>query len=491
MLFRSDLTQNELMKALLFLAILILTDTFVDRVNGQGSDPVYGDGMKIKLDSSGRKYIQFITYATFWGRYTQANPGTSLNGIPTNHWTDFSLRQFRLITYSQLSSRYLILADIGMDNQSFSSGGSAGGGITGNGGAVFNGTLGKKPGLYIHDLWNEYAIISDQDAIKGKKRKASLYIGTGLHYWIGLSRMTTSSSSSYLALDVPLFNWPLTDFSDQFARQLGIYVKGNIGPLAYRWSVNKPFTVISSSMKYPDNSPDSAYAVDNNAVGNLSTSGYAAWQILSDENHLLPYTVGTYVGTKKVFNLGVGYYFARNATASQVTNSSASELSRHNIALWSVDSFADIPFGGSKNWAITSYTVFYHYNFGPGYLRNESIMNANVSNNINFTGSVSQAGFGNLAPVTGTGTTLFSQIGLLLPKTWSPKTRLQPFAEVSLQRFQRYQDAEFVSWSTGGNIFLDGHHARITFKYQTRPVVETNRQHSLKGTFIIATQVNL
>ena len=167
------------------LFILFITG---NEVKAQGGSPSYTDGMTMRLDSTGKKYIRFMTWATVWARYSQANPGTAINGLDRNGWTDISLRQFRLVTYSQLSPRYLILADIGIDNQTFSSGGAPGGGNTGNGG---NGTLGKKPGLYVHDLWNEYTIIPDNK----NKSPFSLYIGTGLHYWMGVSRMTTDRKS--------------------------------------------------------------------------------------------------------------------------------------------------------------------------------------------------------------------------------------------------------------------------------------------------------
>jgi hypothetical protein len=105
---------------------------------------------------------------------------------------------------------------------------------------------------------------------------------------------------------------------------------------------------------------------------------------------------------------------------------------------------------------------------------------------------VSQAGLGNLAPLIGTGWSWFTQAGLLLPKSLTKSgTRLQPFGEFSLQEFQRYGSAKFTYWSAGGNIYLDGHHARISFKYQTRPIVENNEQAFSKGTFIVATQVSL
>jgi hypothetical protein len=460
---------------------------------GQGGSSDYKDGMTIKLDSTGKKYIRFSTWATFWARQTATNPGTAVNGVKKSYLTDFGLRQFRLLTYSQLSSRYLILADIGIDNQTFSSGGAAGGGNSGNGGATYAGTLGKKPGLYLHDLWNEYTVFPDKDPVTNKKRPASLYIGTGLHYWMGLSRMTTSSSANYLALDVPLYNWPLVDLSDQFARQIGIYFKGDIGPLSYRWSVNKPFTVLSNAIAYPAGSPEINYAVDNNATGKMSTTGYAAWQFLDHENDLLPYTVGTYVGTMRVFNIGAGYYSAGDATVTQANNTTTSPLIRHAITLWAVDAFVDLPLGDrQKNWAFTGYSVFYHYDFGPNYLRFGSIMNENVSEATNYSGMVSEAGFGNLAPLIGTGNPWFTQAGLLLPKTlFNGSTRLQPFGEFSLQTFERYGDSKFTYWSAGGNVYLDGHHARISFKYQTRPIVIADQQQSSKGTFIIATQVNL
>lgn len=481
------------MKPLKFILFLLCCFAAEKMVFAQGGSPDYKDGMTIKLDSTGKKYIRFMTWATFWARQTSANPGTAINGVPKKSWSDLSLRQFRFVTYSQLSSRYLILADIGIDNQAFSTGGSAGGGNTGNGGQTFGGTLGKKPELYVHDLWNEYAIIPDRDAATGKTNKVSVYVGTGLHYWNGISRMTSAGSANYLAVDVPLYNWPLVDLSDQFARQLGIYFKGNLGPLSYRWAVNKPFTVLSSPATFPTGSRDSSFAVDNNATGKIATTAYAAWQFFDKENNMLPYFTGTYVGTKKVLNIGAGYYNSAEGTVTQSKNSNTSQLIRHSITLWAIDAFADLPFGSKdKNWAFTGYSVFYHYDFGPNYLRYGSIMNENVNEDPAYTGNASQAGFGNSAPIIGTGTSWFTQVGLLLPKNlFNSKTRFQPFGEYSMQKFERFGNARFTYWSAGGNIYLDGHHARISLKYQTRPIVIGDKQESSKGSFIVATQIYL
>jgi len=131
-----------------YILVLIFLFLVINTSYGQGGSPEYKDGMNIKLDSSGEKYIHFLTYATFWARETQLNPGTAVNGLPQKDLTDFGLRQFRLLIYAQLSPRYLILSDIGIDNQTFSQGGVPGGGNTGNGTQTYNGTLGKKPALY-------------------------------------------------------------------------------------------------------------------------------------------------------------------------------------------------------------------------------------------------------------------------------------------------------------------------------------------------------
>ena len=66
----------------------------------------------------------------------------------------------------------------------------------------------------MHDAWTEYAIIPSK-----------LHIGTGLHYWNGVSRMASASTLNFMTLDAPIHNWFNIEATDQFARQLGIYAK--------------------------------------------------------------------------------------------------------------------------------------------------------------------------------------------------------------------------------------------------------------------------
>lgn len=79
--------------------------------------------------------------------------------------------------YAQISPRYLIVTHFGINNQTFGTGGGSGTLDTGPYGS------GKKPQLFFHDAWNEYAIVPSIDLETGEANKNNIYIGGGLHYW--------------------------------------------------------------------------------------------------------------------------------------------------------------------------------------------------------------------------------------------------------------------------------------------------------------------
>src|SRR5690606_3323559 len=155
----------------------------------------------------------------------------------------------------------------------------------------------KKPQMFFHDAWNEYAVI-----MPGEAGNFSLSLGAGLHYYMGLSRMTMASTLNFLTVDSPIFSWPLIDNSDQFGRQLGFFAKGKYGKLEYRLSLNKPFATDLTPANVTDLS--NAVTVDNNGNPKFSKAGYFEYQFLGEEANILPYKVGSYLGTKKVFNVG-------------------------------------------------------------------------------------------------------------------------------------------------------------------------------------------
>lgn len=440
----------------------------------QGS-PDYGGGLKFNLNTEGSKYMRFIAWNQIWARSSELNPGTMIGEQGATKQEDIGLRRLRILAYAQISPRYMIVTHIGINNQTFINGGAAGSQNTGGYGA------GKKPGLFFHDAWNEYAVVLPKE-----NKPFSLSVGAGLHYYMGLSRMTMSSTLNYMTIDAPIFNWPLIENSDQFARQMGIFVKGKYNRLEYRMSINKPFATNVTPVNVTD--PNVAVAVDNNNNARWSKAGYFEYQFFDKESNLLPFKVGTYLGTKKMFNIGAGFYTAPSGTKTSVNGITE----RHDINLFSGDVFLDLPVGDkAKKAAITAYSVLYDYDFGPNYLRNIGIMNEGVADNT-YTGTRALAGPGNLQPMVGSGTIWYTQAGYLIPnKDEKPKVRVQPFAAYTYKDFDALKKAS-SQFDIGTNFFLDGHHAKITAQYSTRPVyTAVDKIDSYKGEILVQLQIYL
>ena len=459
------------MKKIFFLVAVLLLSL---KGFSQGSTD-YGAGLKFNLNEDGSKFMRVIAWNQIWFRSAQMNPGTMIGGEPASTATDIGNRRLRFLAYAQVSKRYMILTHFGINNQTFINGGAAGSSGTGGYGA------GKKPGLFFHDAWNEYAVVLPE-----KDKKFSFTLGAGLHYYMGLSRLTMASTLNFLTIDAPIFNWPLIENSDQFARQVGLFAKGKYGKLEYRMSYNKPYAtnLVPTNVTVADN----AVAVDNSGNTKWSKAGYFEYQFLEQEANVLPFKVGSYLGTKKVFNIGAGFYTAPDATKTSVNNT----INKHDIKLFSADVFLDMPIGKKENkMAVTAYSVLYDYDFGPNYLRNVGIMNIG-SVDPNFTGSRAIAGAGNAQPTMGSGNIWYTQAGVLLPcKDAKPKIRIQPFGAVTYKKFDALEQSS-TQFDVGSNFFIDGHHAKITAQYSTRPVYTslTNRSGSL-GDFIVQFQIYL
>ncbi len=455
--------------------LYLITAMLLLSANGfsQGS-PDYGGGMKFNLNEDGTKYLRVIGWNQLWFRSTEMNPGTSVNGERATTSEDFGNRRLRMLFIAQVSKRYMLVTHFGINNQTFTNGGAAGTAGTGGYGQ------GKKPGLFFHDAWNEYALVLPQ-----AEKKFSLSMGGGLHYYMGLSRSTMASTLNFLEADAPIFNWPLIENSDQFARQMGFFAKGKYGKFEYRVSYNKPYATNVVAVDAASN--DLATAVDSNGNTKWSKAGYFEYQFFDIESNVLPYKVGTYLGTKKVFNIGVGFYSAPKGTRTSV----AETIEKHDINLFAGDVFLDMPIGKKENkMAITAYSVFYSYDFGPNYLRNVGIMNVGTVD-ATFTGQKALAGAGNLQPMIGTGNIWFTEAGLLLPNAnEKPKVRIQPYASYTYKNFDALEKAS-GQYNVGANFLIDGHHAKITTQYSTRPVYVTPSDSSLMGDFLIQLQIYL
>ncbi|MBL1219441.1 porin [Chryseobacterium sp. L7] len=466
--------------------LLIFSVTAMQCVYGQDSISIKKDTVKvsseknpldigelrINLNDKGDKWLKFGISSQIWLRSIDNNPGTAVNGVPQNQTYDAGIRRMRLIIQSQVTPFYSVFLQMGINNQSFNSGGGTG---TGNNGA------GKKSPFFFHDAYNELAIIPRNDFQTGKPNKNNLYLGAGLHSWNGVSRLTNASTTKMLAGDIPVFNFPTIEMADQFARQLGIFVHGELDRINYRFSVNKPF---ATSLKPAVGGP----AVDNNQSGKLSYSGYAFYQFFNKETTVTSFLPGNNLAAKKVLNLGAGFYTNKDATQSQPTENN---FESHDVSIFGADVYTELPLGNkNKEMGLTLYSVFYRYNYGPDYLRISGLLNPGTSDPL-FTGQRALEGAGNNRVLMGTGNIWFSQMGFVLPK-FSKILKVQPFFNYALKDMKALnQNGSY--YDIGANLYLYGQNARIVAQYSSRPLYDTASQKVFdrKGEFLLSFQIVL
>lgn len=414
--------------------------------------------LTLKLNDSGSKYVRFIMWHQFWATATQNNPDTKdvqgnlVDGSDgsTKAWsTDLALRRSRFLAYAQISPRCLILTHWGINNQSFINGATA---PSGPNPTTAPGNQGKKPQIFIHDAWTEYQLVKDK-----------LYVGAGLHYFNGVSRLSSQSTLNFMTMDAPIFNWQNIELTDQFARQFGFYAKGQLGRLDYRFALNKPFTSGSTAAAVLKN------GVAVNVVNeNWATAGYVNWMFWDKESNKLPFFVGSHLGTKKVFNIGAGFYDHKGA--SLYKNAEGTDSLYQNQVAFGVDAFLDMPLNKTKGTALHALLTYYNFNYGTNYIRNIGILNEHPS----LATANSWAGTGNAQPTIGTGSIIYLQAGYLLPRLKNG-TAFMPYVTVTHKDFDRLAD-QSTQYGIGLNYFVTGHNAKLTLEYATRPV------YKLEGT---------
>jgi len=428
----------------------------------------YGGGMKINISPDGSKYLRFIGWSQAWAQYSENNSNTTRNGVATSDQLAFSLRRTRLITLAQLNPRFLLLLDLGIESQSAVSGGAPNE-PTGPG---------KKSLFYVHEAVAEYRV------------NKYLSVGGGMNFQVGISRMTAASTANMLAYDIPVVNFPTVDQTDQFGFFMGFYGKGRIGNFDYRVAVDDAFL---------NNTASTPAALRTNAAqinprnANKIYQGYFSYSFLEKEANLLPFTTGSYLGTKRVFNIGAGFHYNANGTYSRDNAFPYSDVKpqpagttptpagfdpfsttrTHDIRLFGADVFYDAPIDTTTNTALTFYGVYYNYDFGPNYVRNAGIINPGTGV---IPGSGTEIGLrGNAFPLIGTGHSYYAQTGLLLPKKLlGPKARLQPYVAYLRNSFEGLVEANgdrksVNVYDAGLNLLLDGHNAKITLNYRARP----------------------
>jgi hypothetical protein len=391
--------------------------------------------LKIFLNDAQTHYIRGTGLGQVWVRYTDFNPGSTVFGTPKENGFDVGLRRVRYQAFGQLTDKVFIYTQFGINS--------------------FGSLSGRKPGLFLHDVTGEYAVIPSK-----------LTIGAGLHGVNGTVRYSSSSVGTILGMDLPFIEESTNDISDQFVRMLGVYAKGQLGQLDYRFSVSNPFpiqTSLSPVPTLPDGVANQAYF--STTAPELKYQGYVMWQFWDKESNQFPYMTGSYLGKKKVLALGSGFSTQSNAMEYRTTSQGVKILAPSNQ--FGVDVFIDTPLDKSKGTAFTGYVAYINYDFGPNYLRNGGAIN--VANGMNANGTAN--GPGNNFPLIGTGQVYYAQVGYLMRKDLlGDSGTLQPYAQLIVSDYEKVANP-FTVYDIGVNWLQAGHRSKLSLDYQSRPIL--------------------
>lgn len=373
----------------------------------------YGSGLKVSLSEDGNKYFRLIAWTQFW--LTDQLGDDQFAVTP-------SLRRSRMLVYAQLTDRFLILTHFGLNNL--------------NPDGLHPTGQSSQAQLFMHDAWVEYKVFNE------------LYLGGGLHYWNGISRLNNQSTLNMLPLDNPRHAWATIGTSDQFARHLGIYAKGKLGKLDYRLAWNSAMTnsIDANLPLMVDKATYNGRRILGTDAASI-VSGYFNYQFFDQESNKLPYFVGTYFGKKKVFNVGAG--FLSHGKGSLMLNTSGDTITQ-NVLLFAVDAFAEIPFG--NNGALTGYASFQSNDYGMNY----------------------QLGGGSTAVFSGN--VIYFQGGVLLPH--SGKDAWQPYVTATQRSIDAVDDSA-TDFGVGINYLLSGHNAKLSLELRNTGAIVGDASQSL------------
>ena len=388
--------------------------------------------LTVKLDESGEQYIRFITWHQIWAE--NSNLSNDDQGF------NMRIRRSRLLAYAQMSPRFLILTHIGLNSLTGANADPIGNRATND--PTVNG-----PQLFLHAAWTEFKVSTGDQ----------LYVGAGLHYWNGLSRLTSASTLNFMTMDNYRQAWASLGLTDQFARHMGVYGKGMLGSFRYTLALNTPITNALGSSDNPN--PNSVTYSGRRILGKNAgkiIEGYFDYQFLDKESNKLPYRVGTYLGKKKVFNLGAGFFSHADGT---VTTDAVGNHSGNNVFHFAADAYYDAPVGTG---ALNAYLVYYNFDYGENYA---------------------------LGTTYGTGSSIYGQVGYLIPK-FSEKVSIMPYLAYSTRDYEAFENAG-NTFQVGANAFLNGHNAKITIEYNSNLINYTGAKPDRIDGLVLQTHIFL
>lgn len=389
-------------KTWLFLGLLLVLPLLVNaQEQKQEVDHSYKP-LTLKLNEDGSKYVRLIMWHQLWATTNNMAVEDSKLQLST------SIRRSRFLAFAQVSPRFLILTHFGLN------------GLTANN-LTSLGNNGNSPQLFLHDAWGEFKV------------RDELYIGAGLHYWKGMTRLSNQSTLNFMTLDQsrPFVHWHSLGITDQFARHLGVYAKGAVGKFDYRLAFNTPGrNPIGAGKDY--GSADSGLTYngvsqidqDGNPTGNTVIEGYFRYNLWDNESTKLPYAVGTYLGSKKVLALGAGFFAHPNGMYND------SSGSHQGISHFAVDAFLDLP---TESGALNAYASIMSFNYGDNYVSRWA----------------------------GTGSVIYGHLGYYIKSA-----KVMPYVAYQNANYDGL-DVNPAALDIGMNYFINGHNAKLTLEYHS------------------------
>lgn len=384
----------------------------------------------VNLTPDGSQYIKFGMNLQVWGRYSELNPGSRIGTTEADHTYDIVIRRLRLQAMGMLTENIFFHLQFGQNNINF----------TQNNGP-------SNAPLSVLDALGEYHF-SDK-----------LHIGGGLTSWgSGTTRYSSNSSSTQLSLDAPIYQ-QISNISSTFGnRNLSIYAKGYLGDLSYRVAVTNPYRNTTDIISFNSSiSPETPRA---------QFSGIVTYHFLEKEQNVEAYNRGTYLGTKKVFNLGLGYMTQANAMWRLDTDGSG--LIHHDdMKVLGLDVFYDSPIGTDGS-AITAYAAYNNSNYGKNYTQFISTPNPAIGDISLINGS------GNGFIGVGTGNIYYAQVGYLFKNSdnAAKKGRFQPYLATQIADLQAL-DTPMAMYEVGANYYTTGTFGpKFSLNYQNRAIYD-------------------
>jgi hypothetical protein len=418
--------------------------------------------LRVNFNAKGTSFARFNFWNQVWLRYTHLNPGSTINGEPGTGTFDIGLRRVRMSLFATLADRVFFYFHFGINN--------------------FNYLSARKTGAFIHDSYADFKVYRNY-----------LAVGAGLSGWNGPNRFSFPGTMSIMGLDIPLSEIATVDLNDQFVRRLTVHARGTALGLDYRFALSQPFTLRTATgvQQLGDVGPNEAtWSLRNPS---LMGQGYIKYQLFDREDNATSLTTGTYLGKKKIVNVGAGFVYQPRAMWYRKFNSGDTAFAPYYSM--SVDVFVDLPTAAGRDDCLSLYAAYMYNSFGPRYIRFLGVMNpANgyASNQgLPYSGS-----YGSAFPVEGTGQVVILMGGYKFEEYLLGRAgTLMPFGHVQIFRFDRLEGT--TVWGEAGVSWLVlGHKAKITFSYQNRPVYRPEPDNRLvgngrRGMYVVQLQVGI